>query len=206
MIDRAEERFRDTANVIVSATEWLAHINAAYRAFLRAAKWPALIAETTATVAANGRSVALPSVALQGGVVSVLLPSGVPLEPQPADLSIKNIRYWTDRATTPLWYEIRGSRVAVLPAWSAGGSLTVAYLAAPTALTTVSSPVIPETYHDALIAGALALAYLDDGNADAAERYNGEFDRFVSSATEHRHDGSSDPDIPSHPASRTHPR
>lgn len=184
MIDRCEERFGDTGNAIVTANEWLAYINSAYRTFLRASKWPNLVAETTASIPANGRTVALPSAALQGGVVSVFTtgPPVIPLEKQPPDLPIRNIRHWTDRPTIPVYYELRGSRISVLPAWTAGGSLTIAYLTAPTALTTSTSPVIPETYHDALVSGALAQAYRDDGNAELATHYEGEFRYMIEGA------------------------
>lgn len=181
LVDRCEERFGDTGNAIVSATEWLSYINAAYRDFLRRSKWPSLVQETTAAIAAGERSVALPSAALQGGVVAAFI-NGDPLERQPADLPIRNIHHWTDRATVPIYWQVRGSRLVVLPAWSAGGNVTIAYLTAPTALTTVTSPVIPETYHDALVSGALAQAYRDDGNQELAEAYQAEFDRAVQGA------------------------
>lgn len=184
LVDRAEQRYGDTTNSVVSAATWLDHINAAYRAFLRQAKWPTLVAETTAAIPANGRSVALPAAALQGGVIDVLV-SGNPLEPQPPDLPLRNIRHWTDRPTSPLYYRVHGSRVFVLPAWSAGGTLTIAYLTAPTPLVAGGSPttpIIPETYHDALVAGALALAYRDDDDAELAAHYQAEFDAMVLAA------------------------
>lgn len=181
LVDRCEQRFGDTGNAIVTETEWLSYVNAAYRAFIRISKWPNLIQETTAVIAANGRSVALPSVALQGGVISVLV-NGNPLERQPADLPIRNIRHWQDRPTVPIYYDLRGSRVVVLPAWAAGGTLTLAYLTAPTAIGLATTPVIPETYHDALVAGALAQAYLDDGNQELAARYDAEFQTMAQAA------------------------
>lgn len=184
LVDRCEERFGDTENAIVTAAEWLSYVNAAYRRFLRQSKWPNLVQETTATIGAGGRSVALPSAALQGGVLDVLV-AGTPLEKQPQDLTIRNIRHWSARATIPVYYEVRGQRVVVLPAWSAGGTLTIAYLTAPTALVgggAPTSPVIPETYHDALISGALAQAYLDDGNPELAAQYLAEFDAMVQAA------------------------
>lgn len=184
LVDRAEQRFGDTGNAVITATEWLDYINASYRAFLRQSKWASLVAETTATIAAGGRTVALPSTALQGGVLDVLV-NGMPLEKQPPDLPIRNIRHWTDRPAIPIYYEVRGLRVSVLPAWSAGGQVTIAYLTAPTALVAggaPTSPVIPETYHDALVSGALAMAYRDDGNPELAVHYQSEFDAMVAAA------------------------
>lgn len=186
MIDRCEERFGDTGNAVISATEWLAYVNAAYRAFLRTAKWPNLQAEVTATIAANGHSVAIPAAALQGGILDVFLTGGAegarPLEPQPADLPQRNIRHWRARPTSPLYFQQRGGRISVLPAWLAGGTLTLSYLTAPTALAVGTSPVIPETYHDALISGALAQAYRDDGNPELASAYQAEFDAAAQAA------------------------
>lgn len=181
MIDRAQERFGDTGAIIVTENEWLAYINAAYRQFVRQSKWPNLITETTAVIAANGRTVALPAAALQGGVADVFI-NGMPLEQQPAELPIRRIMHFQNRPTTPIYYQVRGTRISVLPAWAAGGTLTIAYFQAPTALTTVSSPVIPETYHDAIIAGALAQAFRDDENKEQAEQYQAEFDTAVAAA------------------------
>lgn len=184
LVNLCEERFGDTGNALHTDDEWLAYLNAAYREFLRATKWPNLVDETTATIPAKGRSVALPAVAQQGGVVSVFV-DGMPLEPQPEDLPIRNIRHWTDRPTIPVYWQIRGSRIVVLPAWDAGGTLTIAYLKAPTALTLTpapNDPVIPETYHDALVSGALARAYRDDGNPELASAYQDEFDRAATGA------------------------
>lgn len=184
LVNLCEERFGDTGNAIHTEAEWLSYLNAAYRDFLRATKWPNLVTETTATIAAGTRSVALPSAAQQGGVVSVFV-DGDPLEPQPPDLPIRNIRHWTDRPTIPVYWQIRGGRIVVLPAWSAGGTLTIAYLQAPTALVaggSPSTPVIPETYHDALVSGALARAYRDDGNPELAAAYQEEFDRAATGA------------------------
>ena len=163
--------------MLFRSTEWLAHLNAAYRSFLRLAKWPNLTAETTAVIAANGRSVALPTAVLQGGLLDVFMPGGLPLEPQPADLPLRNIRHWTSRPTVPLYYQQRGGRLSVLPAWGAGGTLTLSYFTAPTALTTSTSPIIPETYHDALVSGAVAMAYVDDGNLEVAGAYQAALDR-----------------------------
>lgn len=183
LIDRCEERFGDTTNAVIPAVEWLSYVNAAYRAFIRAVKWRSLVTETTAAIAANGRSVALPAAALNGEVVDVLV-NGIPLEPQPPGLPERQVAHWSDHPTVPMYFEIRGSRVSVLPAWAAGGNLTIAYLAAPTALTTVSSPVTPTTYDDALIAGALAQAYRDDGNSDLGNFYQAEFDRIAAAASQ----------------------
>jgi hypothetical protein len=182
LVDLCEARFGDTANSVYSATEWLAYVNAAYREFVRVAKWPSLLAETTAVIAAGGRSVALPSAALQGGVVAVFTSAGDPLEKQPADLPNRTVRHLTDRDTKPVFYDIQGGRLVILPGSSAGETLTLSYLIAPTALTTLTSPVIPATYDDTLVAGALSRAYRDDGNADAAKQYTEEFMAMATTA------------------------
>lgn len=182
MVTRCETRFGDTSNDVYSEAEWLAYINEAYRLFLRRAKFRSLTAEATLAIAADGRTATLDSASLQGGVIDVLL-NGDPLDPQPP-LSARQIRHMTDRATIPMFYEVRGKRLSVLPAWSAGGNVTVVYLTAPTAIASGTSPVIPETYHDALVAGALALAFRDDENAEMAGALEQEFAGFIASATE----------------------
>lgn len=183
MVDQCEQRFGDTANTIVTAAEWLDYLNAAYRAFLRATKWPPLVTDTTSAVGANARTVDIPSAALQGGVTDVLI-SGRPLDPLP-DLPPRVMRHWSDRPSTPLYWRAEGKRIRLLPAWSAGGTLTIAYLAAPTPLVagdSPTSPVIPETYHDALVSGALARAWRDDANPELAAVYQAEFDTLAAAA------------------------
>ncbi len=178
-----KNRFSDPSNVVRSDQEWLDYINAAYREFVRASRWPALVTSAAVTIAANGRTGTLAAPAQQGGVTTVLNPAGMPLEPMPGDMDWKMRRFLTDQPSSPVFWEQLGDKIAILPAWLAGGNLTVQYLVAPTALTAGSTPVIPETHQDALVAGALARAYRDDGQGELAREYDMEFDRYVKAAT-----------------------
>lgn len=182
LVDLAKSRFSDTGGAIHSDTEWLSYVNAAYRDFVMATRWPALVTEVAATIAANGSSVTIPAAALDAGVVGVFRSTGEALVPVPADLPAKRRRFYVDSPSVPIYWEQVGKRIVVVPASLGGETLSVAYVDAITALDLATSPVIPENYHDALVAGALARAYRDDGNPQLAETYDAEVDRFVKSA------------------------
>jgi len=119
---------------------------------------------------------------VQGGVTAVFDPAGIPLSPMPADMPWKTRRFLLDQPSTPVFWEQLGDRISVLPAWSAGGSLTVQYLTSPTPLTASDTPIIPEVYQDALVAGSLARAYRDDEQMELAREYDMEFDAYIKAA------------------------
>lgn len=176
--DICERRFSDTTNAVRTDAEWLDNINAAYREFVQATRWPSLVATASVTVLAGTRSIAAGATATQGGIVAVF-DGTTPLDPQPADLPAKQVRFMVDQPSVPLWYRLDGNNVTVLPAPAANRVLTLHYMQAPVALTAADTPAIPETYHDALVAGALARAYRDDGSIELAQAYDAEFDRYV---------------------------
>lgn len=181
--DICENRFSDTANTIRTEAEWLEHINAAYRLFVQATRWPSLTASSSVTVLASTRSIAVSAPALQGGIVGVFVTAtGKPLEAVPSDLPWRTRQFMLDQPSTPMWFEMQGDRLMVLPAPAANTALTVLYMGAPTALAAGETPAIPETYHDALVAGALARAYRDDDAGELAALYDGEFERYVAAA------------------------
>ena len=180
MIDACELRFGDTSNAVRTEAEWLAYINAAYREFIRTAKWPALLTETTLNFTGGNPTATIPSAALQGGLVDVFLSTGGPLEPVPADLAPNMRRFLHDQeSASPVYWERRGARLNVLPTPAGNITLTLSYIAAVSALAVGTSPVIPETYHSALIAGALARAHADDDNPQLAEVFQAEFSRLA---------------------------
>lgn len=184
MLSRVKNRFSDTSNAIRSDTEWYDYLNASYRAFVRRAKWPSLIASVAVAIPAGKRSVVLPTVAIQGGVQAVFDATDIPLDRQPGDLPWKRVRYMADVPSKPVWWEQRGDRITVLPAPAAATSVTVLYLTAPAPIVAATTPVIPETYHDAIVAGAVARAYRDDDQPEIASQYDGEFDMYVAMAVE----------------------
>jgi hypothetical protein len=65
---------------------------------------------------------------------------------------------------------------------NSGGTTTAGYVLTVTwrTLSSSASPVFPSAYHDILIDGALAAAYLDDGNAAQGKEYE---DRFTNRLT-----------------------
>lgn len=180
--DICKSRFSDPTGIVRSDTEWLTYINASYRLFCRSARWPALVTNASVAIGVSGRTATLSASAVQGGVTAVFDPSGIPLSPVPGDMPWKTRRFLLDQPSTPVFWEQLGDRISVLPAWSAGGTLTVQFLTSPTALTAGDTPIIPEVYQDALVAGSLARAYRDDGQTELAREYDMEFDAYVKSA------------------------
>lgn len=176
--DVCEQRFSDISNIVRSEAEWLSYINAAYREFVQTTRWPSLTADAVVTVLGGTRSIALSTAALQGGVIGVFAGTK-PLAPQPADVPWRRVQFMVDQPSTPVWYQQVGNRLTVLPAPVANQDITVVHMTAPAALVAATVPSIPETYHDALVAGALARAYRDDGNVELAKEYDAEFERYV---------------------------
>jgi hypothetical protein len=76
----------------------------------------------------------------------------------------------------PELYRIYAGRIEVYPLPETNTVLHIEYPAPPALLANATDePVFPEQYHSMLIEGALARAYVDDGNAAQAEIHLGQF-------------------------------
>jgi phosphoenolpyruvate carboxylase len=81
----------------------------------------------------------------------------------------------------PLYYRLRANTLEVYPRPATTTSLHLDVLTAPVVLGLGDEPVFPEVYHRALIVGAIAKAYEDDGNVQQAGAFQARFDRAVAS-------------------------
>lgn len=183
MKQRAKERFRDLSALIVGDSTWDDHINAAYRHFIRAARWPFLVAFQDYPVLANVRMVALSDINL-GNLENVYDDTNgrivQPLPPLPW-----RFRLFLESQVPgePAMYEVVGKNLYLIPPPKDAVTIRVFYFQDPAVLDDdADEPEIPLRYHEALISGALAKAHMDDQNLEAAERYQGEFDAIIDQA------------------------
>lgn len=81
------------------------------------------------------------------------------------------------------WYQSATTTVAVYPASSV--SLSVAYIKTPTDLSSgTDTPVLPTRYHYLIVEGAVAYAYRDSDNFEAAQQTEDIFERGLLEASD----------------------
>lgn len=183
--NRAQQRFRDVGGLLVGDSTWTDHINAAYRHFLRAARWPFLVTTSTASVAIGERMVPLTATVMSGLENVVDDTNKRVLEPMPvAGLGWRLKLYLNAQVPgQPAMYSVVGQNLYLIPPPKALTSLKIHYFADPASLAADADvPAIPERYQEALVVGAVAKASIDDQNLEAAERYSAEFDAILAQA------------------------
>jgi hypothetical protein len=178
IVDRCEARYGDPTNQIVSAAEWLEHVNEVYMETVMAdPNWPFLEDRDTSLTVTSSGEVSLPAdVWRVTGVYNAT--DKIPLAPIPGQAQFRH--YFPDPANglgIPLYYRLRSNTLEVYPRPATTTSLELDVLVPPAALTSGDEPVFPEEYHRILIVGALAKAYEDDENLEMAAHYQGRFDR-----------------------------
>lgn len=174
MKTRCATRFRDPSNAIVAATEWGNYINDA-KAEVDAAseRWPWLEARATnVSLSAGTATVAIPG---SGWYVLSILDStnDQPLKPL-GQWTTSDGMFPTEGETTgsPQYYRVLGSNIEVFPTPDATVVLHVTYLGAPTELTAGGDvPPFGSEFHRILVEGALAKAFLDDGNLEQGQAH-----------------------------------
>lgn len=168
----AATRFRDPTNVIVDDTTWKLYVNSAYGDLLmRMPYGPWTEGSTTITINSGVRSGALPT---DVNRVSAVWNStdGFPMVPLEGRMQVFNEYPQQIEIGQPMHYRIFGNSLYVYPLPQANTSFTVEYFKLPADMVNDTDvPAIPETYHDALVAGAVAKAYVDDGNAQLAQQF-----------------------------------
>lgn len=171
LISRCKSRFRDPNGDIYDTTAWTNYLNEAYRDVWGASPfwpWRETESRSTLTVTSGSRSVSLPTdatrvTAVRNATDDILMTAVDDRETQwvldPED----------DDEGTPWYYRVRASTIEVFPLPTQDTVLDVDYFSGFTALSGNSDePSFPEQFHTVLIFGALAYAYEDDGNFDAA--------------------------------------
>ena len=177
LVARAESRYRDASNAVVTETGWADYINDAYMDVIAASPlWPFLeVAAASVTVPAGQGSVALPADVFR--VSSVFNSTDKTTLAPLTDLS-DYLSHFPDPAATlgtPEFYRLRGSTIHVLPWPAVATALSINGHQPPAPLTTSAEPVFPEQYHRMLISGALAYAYEDDGNLKQSQVHGARF-------------------------------
>ena len=174
IVDRAEARFRDSSNYVITAAEWLGYLNESYREIIQARSlWPWL-RRTTATVSVNGRSGTLPANCLY--VEGVVITSGGAVLTPADDLNPPWVTYTPTQTGTPALWNVRGpTTLEVWPKTTGATNLTVSYVTLPSAFpiatTSSEAPAFDELFYYVLVDGMLAKAYADDGNKDWSEKH-----------------------------------
>lgn len=180
--DAAEARFGDTSNDVVSEATWNGYIAEAERRVNAAsAQWPWLEAEATnLSISAGANETSLPA-----GVFRVLTVFNATDQLAMSELTGRRsaIDAYPDRSAytgVPEFYRLRAGKIQVFPWAQATTTLYIEYPVAPAVMANdTDEPVIPEQYHDCIVHFALARAYEDDENYQAAERHDGQFERIL---------------------------
>lgn len=166
---RCATRFRDPGNAIVDATGWGNYLNDALADVESASeRWPWRESRATnVTLSAGTSTAAIPGSGWH--VFSVLDATH--------DYALKPIYKWTtpdqmfptegDDTGDPIYYRAFGQNIEVFPVPSSTVTLHVTHIKAPTELVNAGDvPPFGSEFHRIVLHGALASAYLDDGNTD----------------------------------------
>lgn len=166
---RCAVRFKDPANVIITDATWKDYVNHRYHealghSGLLRAPWNEAVT-TSLSVTAETRSATLP---VDAWHVNSVYNSTALVKMEPLEGIAEHLRYWPDLTEdgTPVTYRIRNNTIEVYPLPSVTTALRVEYVAQLAVLSADADlPVFPQNFHGRLLVdGALADAYLDDGN------------------------------------------
>jgi hypothetical protein len=172
---RAAVRFGDASNAIITDTVWKDYVNEAYRDICSLEPWPFLEAATTnVSVTASTRSASLPTNVWRVQAVYNST-DNIPMSPlhNPAQ------QFWEfpeqDETGVATLYRIRGALIEVFPMPAATTTLTLHYEAYTGDLSADGDlPALPVVNHHVIMLLAVAKAYRDDGNFQAAQSYESE--------------------------------
>lgn len=161
-------RFRDTAFKVVTDAQWKNYVNQAYQQVNRkTSRWPWMESAIQSVGYTTGvRQANLPTDVVQ---VNSVYDATNARKLDPMEGRAEQIRYAHLLTETglPEAYKLNGSTIELYPLPQTDGQLSIECVTMPVKLSGDSDePVWPEHFHEVLVPGALALAYLDDGNAD----------------------------------------
>jgi len=152
--------------VIITDLVWKDYVNACYRRINGAEPlWPwRETTTTTLTIAAETRSATLPTDVFR--VVSAFNSTNKS-KLTPTEGIAEHLFQWASQTEdgVPVQYRVFNNQFQVYPLPTILTTFTIEYLVRPADLGADGDiPVFPSEYHDLLVEGALADAYLDDGN------------------------------------------
>lgn len=173
-------RYRDTGTTIVTDANWKLYVNSAYGDVLQALPffpWNEL--STSLSYSASTRSKTLPTDAWQ--VLSVFNATDVwPMVELEGREQFLNLYPSQTEIGSPLHYRLFGNAIQIYPLPQGTTALTVEYIGMPVDLVADADlPAFPEQYHDLLVVGAVAKAYVDDGGAEQTKAYELEFQQML---------------------------
>lgn len=179
---RCATRFQDPNFAVVTNAQWLSYLNDAYRDVINANPWwPFLEIQHDQSLVFTAGTRTMPLPVNVSRVLSVYN-----LTAQFKCSSIEGhtqhvLRYPDQTETGPIQrYRIVGADMQVWPLPDQTTTLTVDYWQAPADLAAgVDVPAFPAQWHNALVEGALARAYIDDGALAQAAAYQKQFDTTV---------------------------
>lgn len=177
MRTRCAVRFQDAAMDVVADSEWKDYLNTRYRRALGSSPdWPwKRVHKTNLTISANARSATLPTGSWR--VESVVdFTNFTPLRPLDGTTAPALIDPAEDASGAPTWYRVYGNAIEVWPKPDTNITLHVDILINAVDLSADGDfPVFPPEYHDLLVEGALADAYLDDGQPQSAQPHEASY-------------------------------
>lgn len=173
-------RFRDTGLVIVDDAAWKTYVNDVYDDMLSRCTWfPWNEASSTLSVTAGTRSVALPTDVWQITAVWDTV-NFLPLVPLEGRSQVFQLYPQQTEIGVAQHYRLFDNKLEVYPLPQGTTPYVVEYILRPAALVADSDlPVFPSQYHGTLAAGAVAMAYRDDGNLQMAGAYDQEYEDEV---------------------------
>lgn len=186
LVALCEKRFRDTANTIVGESiaagliSWVDYLEGALSQVNSASPWWPWLenSSTTLTATAGVRNVALPA---DCTFVNSVYNGTDDYPLQPFDARSGQFSDMTDAERgQPSFYRLTGSNIQLYPLPDTDKSIKVEYTSWPGALTNgATEPPFPETFHRFLVDGALAQAYLDDGNHEWHQMHQARFQEAI---------------------------
>jgi hypothetical protein len=175
---KAASRFRDAGNDVISTEQWCNYINDAYDEVNQASPfWPWMETRNqSVSVTAGARTGNLPADVV---TVNSVFNSTDDVAMHPNDGKGAQFRGGGSATETgpPRSYRLSGSTIEVYPLPLVTTTLILEVVVSPTRMIDGGAPAYPTAYHHDLVTGALALAYLDDGNQ---EMYNIHWANFQS--------------------------
>lgn len=175
---RCATRFRDTAFSIVTDAEWKDYVNARYRKVQAASPyWPFEESALTSLTAfaAGDRKKPLPTNVVR---VTAVWDSthGTPLVPLEGRSDFLHLYPSQTETGPPQHYRIHDGNLYLYPLPDTAVTIQIEAFQDLTDLTSDADlPTFPAQFHDILVEGALADAYLDDGAQDQFKQHD---DRF----------------------------
>lgn len=176
----AATRFRDTGLVIVDDAAWKNYVNDAYQDMLSRCTWfPWNEAKSTLSYTPSLREQALPLDAWQ--VLAVWDSTNfMPLVPLEGRIQVYQLYPQQTEIGLAQHYRIFNNKLQLYPLPQATTAIVVEYVQRPADLVADGDlPVFPSIYHGAIVAGAVSLAYRDDGNLQMAGAFQSEYEDEV---------------------------